>query len=67
VAARYRGQPGAEARLVQAVVSGSNPYASHWKDQVAGLAMPPNATQVNEADARRLVRWILGMAPGATR
>ncbi len=40
-------------------MTGSNPYASHWKGKVSGLAMPPNAVAIKEADARRLVTWIL--------
>ena len=45
-------QPGRfEARQVRA----------HWRGQVAGKAMPPNAVVISEADARRLVRWILAL------
>ena len=42
-------------------MKGSNPYDSHWKDKAAGLAMPPNAVAINEADANKLVGWILSM------
>lgn len=67
VAARYRGQKDAEQRLLQTVIAGSNPYASHWKGQVSGLAMPPNAVAIKPAQARRLVRWILAQQAAAKR
>jgi len=40
-------------------MTGSNPYASHWKGKVSGLAMPPNEVAISEGDARKLVGWIL--------
>ena len=61
VAKRYKGDKKAEAALVKTVMQGSNPYGSHWKDKVSGLAMPPNAAAINEADTRKLVRWILAL------
>lgn len=61
VATRYRHQPDALQRLTTVVVGGSNPYASHWKYEIAGLAMPANRVVVSEADARRLVSWILSL------
>lgn len=65
VAARYKGQAGAQDKLTQTVFAGSNPYQRHWQGQVSGLAMPPNAVAVKPADARKLVRWILAMDPPA--
>ncbi len=59
VAAKYRADKGAADRLTQTVLKGSNPYDSHWKGQASGLAMPPNAVAIKEADAKDLVRWIL--------
>ena len=61
VAAKYKGQKGADAKLTQTVMAGSNPYESHWKGKVSGLAMPPNAVVIKEADARALVKWILAL------
>lgn len=61
VAAKYRGQAGAPDQLTLTVMRGSNPYESHWKGQVSGLAMPPNAVAINEPDAKRLVGWILSL------
>jgi cytochrome c len=61
VAARYAGVPGASDQLLHTVMAGSSPYASHWKGKVSGLAMPPNAVAISEADSRRLVTWILAL------
>ncbi|MFG6466975.1 c-type cytochrome [Roseateles sp. BYS87W] len=63
VAQRYRTVAGAADALTRTVMSGSNPYGSHWKGQVSGLAMPPNAVAITEPDARRLVNWILTLEP----
>lgn len=63
VAKMYKGKPGADAFLTRVVLEGSNPYGSHWKDQVSGLAMPPNKVAIKEADAKKLVKWILTLAP----
>jgi cytochrome c len=63
VAAKYKGDAGAVDQLTRIVMTGSNPYASHWKGQVSGLAMPPNAVAITEPDARRLVVWILALEP----
>ena len=57
IARQYRRQPGAEDKLVTAVVRGSGPEHRHW--QVTRSTMPPNATELTEPDARVLVRWIL--------
>jgi cytochrome c len=59
VATKYRADAGALERLTQTVLTGSNPYESHWKGQISGLAMPPNAVAIKEADVRELVGWIL--------
>ena len=61
VSTQYKGQKDAVAKLTHTVMSGSNPYASHWKGKVSGLAMPPHAVAVKEADARQLVKWILSL------
>lgn len=64
VSVKYTGQRGAEDMLTATVLGGSNPYASHWKGQASGLAMPPNKVAISEADARQLVKWILALGPG---
>ncbi len=61
VGAKYKGQKDAVAQLTQTVLKGSNPYESHWKGKVSGLAMPPNAVAISQPDAERLVRWILSL------
>lgn len=51
VAKKYAGQKDAEAQLVQSVTKGSS---GKW----GPTPMPANA-QVNEAEARTLVKWVL--------
>ena len=63
VAAKYKGQKDAAATLTHVVLTGSNPYESHWKGKVSGLAMPPNAVAIKQADAKTLVDWILALQP----
>jgi cytochrome c len=53
VAKKYAGQKGAEDLLVQKVMKGGS---GNW----GVVAMPPN-TQVTEAEARTLVKWVLGL------
>jgi cytochrome c len=53
VAKKYAGQKDAENMLVQKVLKGST---GAW----GSVPMPANA-QVNEAEARTLVKWILSM------
>jgi cytochrome c len=62
VAAKYKGQKDAARTLTNTVMGGSNPYASHWKGKVTGLAMPPNAVAISRPQARRLVHWILTLS-----
>lgn len=61
VAQKYRQRPDATQRLTATILGGSNPFESHWKYQVSGLAMPPNRLAVSEPDARKLVQWILSL------
>ena len=61
VAVKYKGVPGAADQLTRTVMTGSNPYASHWKGKVSGLAMPPNSVAITEDNARKLVTWILAL------
>ena len=62
VAIKYRDDPGAADRLTRTVKTGSNPRARHWAGKVSDVNMPPN-TSVSEADARRLVNWLLVLVP----
>ena len=59
IALRYRGQPGAEDKLVTSVVRGSGPDYRHWQGKTSDPAMPPSVVEISEAEARALVRWIL--------
>jgi cytochrome c len=59
VSAKYKANKGAADALVKTVQTGSNPYDSHWKGKVSGLAMPPNKVAISEADTKKLVAWIL--------
>ncbi len=61
VGKQYKGKPGASEFLTRVVLEGSNPYSSHWKGQVSGLSMPPNAVAITEGNARLLVNWILAL------
>jgi cytochrome c len=61
VARKYKNQQGAAAKLTGTVMQGSNPYGSHWKGKVTGLAMPPNAVAIKRDQAQKLVRWILSL------
>jgi len=61
VSKQYRGKPGAAEFLTRVILEGSNPYASHWKGKVTGIAMPPNAVAISEGDTRQLVYWILSL------
>ncbi len=64
VSLKYKGQKDAVSKLTHTVLTGSNPYESHWKGKVSGLAMPPNAVAIKEADAKKLVQWIVGLEAG---
>ena len=53
VAAKYKGQKGVEAKLVEKVLKGGK---GAWGE----IPMPANP-QVSEAEAKELVHWILSM------
>ncbi len=54
VAAKYRGQKDAEAKLIDKVAKGSGGV---W----GAVPMPPNSPQVNQGDIKTLVRFILSL------
>jgi cytochrome c len=54
VATKYRGDDGAEARLVKKVEEGGGGV---WGD----IPMPPNGSVVDDADVKKLVQWILSL------
>jgi cytochrome c len=53
VAKKYRGQKGIEAKLAEKIIKGGK---GSWGE----VAMPAN-TQVNEAEAKQLVAWIMSL------
>jgi len=54
VAAKYRTDKGAEAKLVEKVKKGG---MGVWGQ----VPMPPNSPQVKDADIQTLVKWVLGL------
>lgn len=54
VAAKYKGDKSAEAKLIQKVKAGG---AGNWGD----IPMPPNSPQVKDEDIKTLVQWILSL------
>ena len=63
VAKRYKGHADAEDRLTRIVLqgTGSNLSDRRWNGKAQGAGMLPNAVEINEDEARRLVRWILSL------
>ena len=63
IANKHKGQADAVDRLTRIVLqgTGSGPGVGHWKGKAAGVDMLPNAVEINEADAKRLVSWILSL------
>ena len=59
IAKRYRGQRGAEDKLVATVMRGTGGGARHWAGEASVTTMPANPVEISEQDARTLVRWIL--------
>lgn len=62
VATRYREDPAAEDKLTKTVLSGTSRLLTdqHWRGKVYFSEMPNNDVQLSSAEARALVRWILG-------
>ena len=54
VAAKYKGDKGAEARLVAKVKAGGGGV---WGD----MAMPANSPQVKDEDIKTIVQWVLSL------
>ena len=65
IATMYRGQKDAESRLTQVVLGGSGNGGKdrHWRGKVREPGMLPNVKEIDEGEARQLVRWILSFAP----
>lgn len=54
VAAKYKGDKSAEAKLIQKVKTGGS---GAWGD----MPMPPNSPQVKDEDIKTLVQWVLSL------
>jgi cytochrome c len=54
VAAKYRGDKGAEAKLIEKVKKGGTGV---WGQ----IPMPPNSPTVKDEDIKTLVKWVLSM------
>jgi len=61
ISARYKGDKSARKNLTTAVMGGTSVYNRHWKEESSGVAMPPNGVAISEADAKKLVDWILAL------
>ena len=63
IANKYKGQVDVADRLTRTVLQGSDPKVAerHWAGKAEGAAMVPNRVEISEADARRLVLWILSL------
>jgi cytochrome c len=66
IAIRYKSVKGAQQTLTATVMTGSSPssdrssaYESHWTGKVQGEFMPSHRVTISEADAAKLVAWIL--------
>jgi cytochrome c len=54
VAAKYKGDKTAEAKLIQKVKAGGS---GNW----GTMPMPPNSPQVKDADIKTIVQWVLSL------
>jgi cytochrome c len=54
VAAKYKGDKTAEAKLIQKVKTGGS---GAWGD----MPMPPNSPQVKDEDIKTIVQWVLSL------
>ena len=62
IARRYKGDTNAVDKLTRVVRQGSGPDpVRHWKNKTSVTEMLPNAAEISETDARKLVAWILSL------
>jgi cytochrome c len=58
VAAKYKGQADAKAKLVEKVKKGGK---GNWTEVTGGAPMPPYSPRVADADIEKLVDFVLGL------
>ena len=58
VAAKYKGDAGAKARLVEKVKKGGK---GNWTAVTGGAPMPPYSPRVKDEDIAKLVDFVLGL------
>lgn len=70
IAARYKSVKGAQQQLTATVMTGSTPdgsgrtpYPNHWSGKVSGAYMPTHRHAISEAEAARIVAWVLAIEP----
>ena len=56
IAARYKGNAGAQAALIKTVMNGGK---GNWTDVTDGGSMPPHSARLSDAEVKRLVDWVL--------
>jgi cytochrome c len=58
VAAKYKGDAGAKATLIEKVSKGGK---GNWTEVTGGAPMPPYSPRVADADIEKLVDFVLGL------
>ena len=58
VAARYKGEEGARALLIEKVQKGGK---GNWAEMTGGVPMPPYSPRVADADIEKLVDFVLSL------
>lgn len=58
VAAKYKGDSGAKAQLVNKVKTGGK---GNWTEVTGGVPMPPYSPRVSDADIEKLVDFVLSL------
>ncbi|WP_455222382.1 c-type cytochrome [Kaarinaea lacus] len=58
VAAKYKGQADAKAKLIEKVKKGGK---GNWTEVTGGAPMPPYSPRVADADIEKLVDFVLGL------
>ena len=59
VSAKYKGDPGARARLIEKVKKGGK---GNWTTVTGGVPMPPYSPRVSDENIAKLVDFVLSLA-----